>query len=219
MVSPTVGRVSGDRDALIFAPPQVDACSAMGTAHTFYARRGGSQPCRVPSAFGWKSGLPRILGGRFWPHARETGGWRTLTHGQALQDRPSDRPVLDRARFAPPLWSTDPDPGGQWSRPCLDRAGGHASSACRWRPFRSPMPASAEILQSSDTFSTWSTPSLSMSMTRSASSKPSRRLAPAAPRLLPAAAPLCRCVAHAVPKSLRRDADQRGGAGLWARWS
>jgi feruloyl-CoA synthase len=107
MVSPAVGRVSGDRDAPIFAPPQVEHARYGDGSHILRSAR---RLAAVPRAVGvWLEKWAAEDPGRTFLAAREeTGSWRKLTFGQALKTaqaigqslierglvRPSGRPIL-----------------------------------------------------------------------------------------------------------------------------
>ena len=84
MVSPTVGGVSGDRDAPIFAPPQVEHVRYGDGSHVLRSAR---RLAAVPRAVGvWLEKWAAEDPGRTFLAAREeTGGWRKLTYGQALK--------------------------------------------------------------------------------------------------------------------------------------
>jgi feruloyl-CoA synthase len=107
MVSPAVGQVSGDRDAPIFAPPQVEHARYGDGSHVLRSAR---RLAAVPRAVGvWLEKWAAEDPGRTFLAAREeTGGWRKLTYGQALKTaqaigqsllerglvRPAGRPIL-----------------------------------------------------------------------------------------------------------------------------
>src|SRR5262245_65176234 len=85
MVWPTVGRVSAERDAAIFAPPQVEYLRAGDGSHVLRSAR---RLARVPRAVGvwlekWAAEDPERT---FLAARADAGGWRKLSYGEARSE-------------------------------------------------------------------------------------------------------------------------------------